>query len=228
MKAFSLNEYKNGQLKAGLQNSDNFAPLPLPMQVPEKYFDSLESEILKKTVEANAMPGFNPALLPQSLPFTVPADYFSRLESEVLKKTSEAIEPALSLKAENIFTVPEGYWDHLLLRIMERIRKPETAWGRALRFLNAPLPKYSFAGGLALSVAVFVYMLAPVSTADNLNDVSDKDIVAYLEQNMNADITDEISAVAAQSPNTKSLSWQSQLKGKLSDKKADIEAELTE
>ncbi len=93
------------------------------------------------------------------------------------------------ISKENIFKVPEGYFEKLPGIIQARVAKPEP------RVWFAPAFKFALpVVALILAVTVWFTSRQGVSLEDQLNEIQTEQLMAYLEEtDLSADlITDEI------------------------------------
>ena len=196
MKKFNLKEYKN-QRAAQSSPSQPFKGLEGGF-VPDSFFDELENSIMLKTVHSGLHLGTEPANTPEpvKLPFLVSGNYFNELEQQIQLRINPVEMPEFSSAPVRVFTVPEGYFDNLLLQITERIQRRKTIWQETWAYITGPIPKYALAGSMAVALC-FGYYYNSYTAETIASAPKNSDIVLYLENNMNSDGTDYESAEPA-------------------------------
>ena len=83
------------------------------------------------------------------------------------------------LKKENIFKVPEGYFDDLPMRIQSRIEKPKSIWEHSTLSFSL---KYALPTIAIVLIAYFAFLRSPSipEYEDILSGISTEEIVDYL------------------------------------------------
>ena len=180
----------------------------IPYQFPISYFDFLPGEILRKINSANTQN-----------PYQIPVGYFDGLAGSIFQKihsgnTSHSknevyrelleIAPLLnSLSKENIFTVPENYFEKLtILGLGEKHITKVVPLGSYVR----KWVTYAAAASILFIVSTASYFYAnkhirgldkSPSIEQRLADLNDDDIISYLNDNQETP-SDYIPASATQ------------------------------
>ncbi len=206
-----LNELKQiSPLLAGIGNTNVFT-------VPNNYFNSLADIILMQVnEEKNSLPATSPQPIMQ-----VPQGYFENLADTILSKIKnievekKSAQPSLmeiedadlspmlqSLQHKNVFTVPQGYFEALLSKILSAVKPAQAKVVTIMPTRNTNFLKYAaaavFTGVMALGVYKFVSVTSPgksnlpeyvidgvkIKNVDEaMAKISDDDIIKYLQDN---------------------------------------------
>ena len=109
-----------------------------------------------------------------------------------IRKELDSLAPKLARqKKKNIYNVPDHYFESLFDDLSRRIKshgnetndepKQETRIKRSLDILKSPIT-WSIAASLVLLISVFQF--TDLSLEQNIIDLSDQEILAYLDENL--------------------------------------------
>ncbi|MDB5192313.1 MAG: hypothetical protein JWQ96_1876 [Segetibacter sp.] len=164
--------------------------------VPYAYFTNLPDIILGKIKEREG--SFH---LSSANPFKVPGGYFEGLADNILKKINtaksevytdlEELAPVLNTISKNeLFAVPEGYFEQVAF-IAPKPQAKISSLSRTNKILC-----YAVAAGITGIMAVSSYLyfnndttqsgVAPINVAAAVDNLSEEDILTYLETNSTA------------------------------------------
>jgi hypothetical protein len=133
--------------------------------VPDNYFQKMEVNIMRKTVEMAQLKEKMAFVLNSKQPefqiTDIKESYFTGLEQAILNKTSESYEPQpwLVTKQELSFEVPGDYFDQLSNRIRDRIpvqKQPDTQWEWLPNVTRQPI--YLMAATFLIFAFVYVFL----------------------------------------------------------------------
>jgi hypothetical protein len=177
-------------------------------EVPAGYFEQLPAKIMQKIELETISPLLSEA--PKTVPFTVPQGYFEQLSAQILNKIEieeelESISPLLAgigIPKQFPLSAPEGYFAQLTANIMADIettpakakvvpmRKTYLKWAAAACFIAM------------ISAGTLFFMhdkqqIATPATENALADISDQEIVEYLQTHMDAFDKEELLSLAS-------------------------------
>lgn len=103
--------------------------------------------------------------------FTVPARYFETMHRQITEQTT-------LLESEKYFSVPDGYFDQLQTNILAKTTRKKSV----IQFLsNRSLVKYT-AAAIVLILSTLVFLLTTRQQQLSAQNMSDDDIIQYLEE----------------------------------------------
>lgn len=180
-------------------------PKTFPLSAPEGYFERLSGQIMQKIELEEISPLL--AELPKTFPLSAPEGYFEQLSAQILNKVQvqdelESISPLLSgIPKEFPLSAPEGYFDQLTANILADIQAPAKVV--PMRPRRTYLKWASAACLIAIiSTGTLFFMqnrqkiVTPVEE-NALADVSDQEIVEYLQTHMDAFDKEELLSLAS-------------------------------
>ena len=138
--------------------------------------------------------------LPKQNPFQLPENYFENLAARTIERAiSQEVSILDSIEKQNIFKVPEGYFEELGNKIDAKIAKPieKKSW-----FTINRKAVWRAAAVLVASVGIGSYYYSNQnSTETAINNLSNEEIVAYLDtqSSANVDYTSAISVAESDS-----------------------------
>lgn len=213
-----------------------------PFSLPEGYFEQLPARLLQQIQEEESISPF--AELTKTVPFSMPEGYFEQLSAKVMQKVRSEevadelaeISPLLAGAPKAMpFSVPTDYFNQLdtqVAAIAQQATKVVNMRPRRMQF-------YKWAAAACMIALVgtsgLYYMLhtqqrpASASTINlaeaSLSDVSDQEILEYLQNHMDAFDKEELMGLTAGTPKTTTTATESTpLPGELSTQ--DIESYL--
>jgi len=189
-------------------------PKEMPFSLPEGYFEQFPAQLLQQIQEEESVSPF--AELTKTAPFSMPAGYFEQLSAQVMQKVRSEevadelaeISPLLAGVSKAMpFSVPVGYFNQLDEQIMAIAKEP----AKVVNMRPRRMQFYKWAAAACmialLGTSGIYYMLhtqqRPVSTATinlaeaSLSDVSDQEILEYLQNHMDAFDKDDLMGVTA-------------------------------
>lgn len=119
--------------------------------------------------------------LPKRMPYQVPQDYFEELPSRIsLHKKDRHMAPHI---------VPKGYFDNLPEQMLEKLKQEQDYQAPKAKRIDISWRSISLAAAavIIILISIGVYQAPkeqPLSVAENLEQVSDDKILAYLEDNI--------------------------------------------
>lgn len=178
-------------------------PKASPFTVPQGYFEQLPQRIIALVNEELVEPTF--AGISKSTPFSLPEGYFEQFAAQVMQKVKSGevadelaeLSPLLADAPKTMpYSVPAGYFDQLDTRLANVIA-PAT---KVVHMRPRRLSIYKWAAAACMIVlagtSTMLYMRhhtvdTSAATAINLaevslSDVSDQEIVEYLQSHMDA------------------------------------------
>ncbi|HWZ36066.1 MAG TPA: hypothetical protein VNW51_07905 [Mucilaginibacter sp.] len=166
------------------------------LTVPEGYFENLSSNILSRIAVEEMLTG--------DTGHTVPAGYFEQLSSNIQSRI--VVEEAMA-GAENIFSVPDGYFNRLNKDILNQTTNQDIVKrkkGVVIRMLSSNVFKYATAACIVATIGAgaVIQLESPEAIHDRsflhkeLSNVPMSDIQSYLQQNL--DGTDTQHTVATE------------------------------
>lgn len=180
-------------------------PKTFPLSAPEGYFERLSGQIMQKIELEEISPLL--AELPKTFPLSAPEGYFEQLSAQILNKVQvqdelESISPLLSgIPKAFPLSAPEGYFDQLTANILADIQAPAKVV--PMRPRRTYLKWASAACLIAIiSTGTLFFMqnrqkiVTPVEE-NALADVSDQEIVEYLQTHMDAFDKEELLSLAS-------------------------------
>jgi adenylate kinase len=202
------------------EEMENLSPLLFDINkspsfsVPAGYFEQLSAQVLQKISVQEELESISPLLadIDKTPSFSIPAGYFEQLSTQVLQKISvqeelESISPLLAeIPKAFPLSVPAGYFDQLTGNVLAAVKPTKVIPMR--RYL-----KWAIAACLlaTISAGTLFFMQnkpveterVPVGNDNSLADVSDQEIVDYLQTHMDAFDKEELLSLA--SLNTETL-----------------------
>lgn len=192
----------NEELAPELTGYPRVCPLTPP---PDGYFTTLSAEILQKVKpdDEDAVPSF--AGISRSTPFSMPEGYFEQFAAQVMQQVKSGdvadelaeLSPLLAEAPRTMpYSVPAGYFDQLDTRLAN-VMEPAT---KVVQMRPRRMSVYKWAAAACMIVlagtSTMLYMrhqtiqtksAAAINLAEvNLSDVSDQEIVEYLQSHMDA------------------------------------------
>jgi hypothetical protein len=182
--------------------------MPTPGEVPAGYFDQLPAKIMQKIELETISPFLSEA--PKMVPFSVPQGYFEQLSAQILNKIEieeelETISPLLSgIPKQFPLSAPTGYFDQLAANIMTNIEAPAEAKAKVVPMRKTYLKWAAAACFIAMiSAGTLFFMrekqpiIATPSTENALADISDQEIIEYLQTHMDTFDKEELLSLAS-------------------------------
>lgn len=155
-------------------------------QVPEGYFDSLETKIEGRILAEEGELAQNRRL--KKTAFVTPDGYFGALEKKLLEAVDEqpgSLETDVHLR-ENVFTVPEGFFEKQHERIIQ------ATVSEAEKTKVIPLYQrnwFRFAVAAMLVMGLFFFKSGdPDYSLDLLDELSNEALLDYLQSQNEADL----------------------------------------
>ncbi|RYY30741.1 MAG: hypothetical protein EOP46_21275 [Sphingobacteriaceae bacterium] len=163
-------------------------------KVPENYFNDLSNNIQSRISIEEAIGNENAG-------FEIPQGYFENMQQQITARI--AVEEALSVRTEETFAVPAGYFDKLSAAILyktvnaqpEVITEPVQRRGIVRRMFASGIYKYAAAACVTIAVgATFLLNSNTPAPAENtasylhnrLSNIPVSEIKNYVEQNLDA------------------------------------------
>lgn len=186
-------------------------PKAMPFSLPAGYFEQFPAQLLEQMQEAENVSPF--AELTKTLPFSMPEGYFEQLSAQVMQKVRNEevadeladISPLLaSLPKAMPFSVPTGYFDQLHAQIATVAQAP----AKVVNMRPRRMQFYKWAAAACMMALVgtssLYYMRTTTHQANktvinlaeaSLSDVSDQEILEYLQNHMDAFDKDDLMGV---------------------------------
>jgi hypothetical protein len=154
----------------------------MPYRLPAGYFDRLATQVV---TALNTPDIAMPAAGTKSMPFALPEGYFDQLQTNILQQVQQE-SFADSLPKENMFTVPQDYFENLPGHINARIRETENITVKHTRVISWKRLRWAAAAVVILGLGIgSVKMLWPGKTEEaSLAKVPQTSIRAYVQQNI--------------------------------------------
>jgi hypothetical protein len=174
-------------------------------EVPGGYFEQLPAKIMQKIELEEIAPLL--AEVPKTFPLSAPEGYFEQLSEQILHKIQvqeelETISPLLSgIPKQFPLSVPAGYFDQLSANILTGIQAPAKVIPMRPRRMYLPWAAAACLIAI-LSAGTLFFMqnkqqiITPVEE-NALADVSDQEIVEYLQTHMDAFDKEELLSLAS-------------------------------
>ncbi|WP_343671359.1 hypothetical protein [Chitinophaga sp.] len=191
-------------------------PKAMPFSLPAGYFEQFPAQLLQQIQEAESVSPF--AELTRATPFSMPAGYFEQLSAQVIQKVRNEevadeladISPLLaSLPKAMPFSVPNGYFDQLDTQVAAIAQAP----AKVVNLRPRRMQFYKWAAAacmLALVGTSSLYYMRNTQHVENqavinlaeasLSDVSDQEIVEYLQNHMDAFDKEDLMGLTAATP----------------------------
>jgi hypothetical protein len=191
----------------------------MPFSLPEGYFEQFPAQLLQQIQEEESVSPF--AELTKTAPFSMPEGYFEQLSAQVMQKVrsrevADELAEISSLLAgapkAMPFSVPAAYFDQLDTQVAAIAQQP----AKVVNLRPRRMQFYKWAAAACMIALVgtsgLYYMLhtqqRPASTATinlaeaSLSDVSDQEILEYLQNHMDAFDKEELMGLTAGSQKT--------------------------
>jgi hypothetical protein len=174
-------------------------------EVPAGYFEQLPAKIMQKIELEEISPLLSE--IPKKFPLSAPEGYFEQLTAQILHKVQvqdelESISPLLSgIPKEFPLSAPEGYFDQLTANILANVQAPAKVVPMRprrtyLKWASAACLIAIISAGTLFFMQNKQKIVIPVEE-NTLADVSDQEIVEYLQTHMDAFDKEELLKLAS-------------------------------
>ena len=212
----SLNNDIANELREIIPEAEWPGLTPTMGDAPAGYFEQLPLQIMQK-IRSEEMQeeliNISPLLadLPKTFPLSAPTGYFEQLPEQILQKITvqeelESISPLLAgLSKESPLSVPAGYFEQLTANVLAEIKPAKVIPIRSYL-------KWAVAACLIaiISTGTFFFIQQQQQVAKPLNDntladVSEQEIVDYLQTHMDAFDREELLSLASLNTETSAV-----------------------
>lgn len=190
------------------------APKAFP-SVENEYFDQLPDLIMQKINAREELASISPFLaeMPSIPPMPAPAGYFDQLPEMIMQKVEareelEAISPLLAEMPKTMpMSVPDSYFDQFSNTVLAAVQEAP-AGSKVVRMRMRPLIRWAAAACLLALVSTSTLLFLKNNQQSqsysevNFSDISDQEIVDYLQAHMDAFDKEELATMAPVVENT--------------------------
>ncbi|MVT06648.1 hypothetical protein [Chitinophaga tropicalis] len=184
------------------------APKTFPA-VESEYFDQLPDLIMQKINAREELESISPFLaeIPGISPLPAPVGYFDQLPEMIMQKIEaqeelEAISPLLAEMPKTIpMSAPAGYFDQFSDTVLAAVQEAPAA-PKVVRMRIRPLIRWAAAASLLALVSTSTLLFLKNNQYNqsysevNFSEISDQEIVDYLQAHMDAFDKEELATMA--------------------------------